>query len=124
MAKDSTPVEEEPINKQMLEQKDFLLNAEPVARLTGNEFEKIEGKTLKEQVNEFFNSIGNGVISAFGNVLLDNKAFKSDSAHGLSREKIATFKALPSILNKGIAILPFKEHKAGVKSGMIAAPII
>ena len=85
--------------------------------------QKKEGITLKEQVTAFFDSIGNTAKSVFGNILLDNKAFKSDSAHGLSRAKIASFQAIPQILEKGISILPMKEHKKGVISGMIAAPI-
>ena len=106
--------------------KNFLLNGAPVITLTGNEFAKIEGITLKEQVMAFFNSIGNTAISVFGEVILDNKAFKSDSAHGMGRNKIVAFRALPEILSKGIEILPMGYHKASepnVKSGMIGAPI-
>ena len=55
------------------EQKEFLLSSEPVARLTGDEFSKIEGITLKEQITTFFNSIGNTAKSVFGNILLDSK---------------------------------------------------
>jgi hypothetical protein len=106
------------------EQRTFLLSSEPVARLSGEEFARIEGMTLKEQVTAFFSAIGNTSKSVFGDVLLDDKAFKNDSAHGLSREKIASFKAIPQILGKGIAILPMAEHKKGVISGMIAAPIV
>ena len=105
------------------EQKEFLLSSEPVASLTGDEFSKIEGITLKEQIMAFFNSIGNKSKSVFGDILLDDKAFKNDSSHGLSRVKIASFKSIPQILENGISILPMKEHKKGVISGMIAAPI-
>jgi hypothetical protein len=104
---------------------EFLFNSEPVAELTGHEFEKVEGKTLREQVNEFFDSIGNKVNSVFGEVILDNRAFKNDIAHGVGREKIAAFKALPQILKKGIEVLPMGSYKENpnIKSGMIAAPI-
>ena len=54
------------------EQKEFLLSSKPVARLTGDEFSKIEGITLKEQITTFFNSIGNTAKYVFGNIL-DNK---------------------------------------------------
>jgi len=110
-------------NSNLVEQKEFLLSNEPVARLMGDEFSKIEGKTLKEQINEFFNSVGNKANSVFGDVFLDNRAFKDDSAHGLSRNKIAAFRAVPAILQNGIAVLPISEHKPGFQSGMIAAPI-
>jgi hypothetical protein len=112
---------------KLLSQYKFLFNGEPVSNLTGNEFAPIVGITLKEQINQFFNSIGNKSNSVFGEVLLDNKTFKSEKAHGFGRNKIATFKALPKILENGIEILPMDYHKADdtkIKSGMIAAPII
>jgi len=106
-------------------QYDFLFNGKSVADISGKEFEKKEGVTLKQQINNFFNSIGNKANSVFGEVTLDNKAFKDDSFHGLGREKVITFKALPEILKNGIEVLPMGKHKAGenTTSGMIAAPI-
>ncbi len=104
-------------------QYEFLFNGEPVARLTGNEFEKQEGKTLKEQVAEFFNSINNKSDSVFGEVVLDKRAFKDDVAHGFGREKIISFMAVPYILKKGIEILEREEHRYGIISGMVSAPI-
>jgi hypothetical protein len=108
----------------LVEQYHYLFESEAVVRLTGMEFEKRENTTLKEQINRFYNSFGNKSQSAFGEITLDNRSFKDDSAHGLSRAKIAAFKALPEILNSGIPILPLKEHKGNIRSGMIAAPII
>jgi hypothetical protein len=99
-------------------QYEFLFTGEPVAQLTGNEFEKQEGKTLKEQVMEFFNSINNRCNSVFGTVFLDKRAFKNDFVHGINRVKVASFKAIPNILKNGIEILEKKEHKAGIISGM------
>jgi hypothetical protein len=110
-------------NLNLIEQFEYLFTSKPVAELTGMEFERKENTTLKKQINQFYDSIENKVGSVFGEIILDNRAFKDDSAHGLSRIKIASFKALPEVLKQGICILQIKEHKKGVKSGMIAAPI-
>jgi hypothetical protein len=109
--------------KKLASQYDFLFNGKSVANLTGKEFEAKEGVTLKQQVNHFFNSIGNITQSVFGEVVLDNRVYKDDSAHGQGREKIATYNALPAILENGMDILPMAEHKKGVRSGMVGAPI-
>ena len=51
--------------------KDFLLSNNTVAELTGNEFSKIEGMSLTDQVEKYFSSFGNTVSSPFfGNVIL------------------------------------------------------
>ena len=108
------------------EQKEFLLSSEPVARLTGNEFAKKEGYTLTGQVTEYYNSIGNIVISPdYGEVVLDEKGVDDDFAHGVGRIKAAAFAAVPKVIEKGIVILPFGKYKAGenIVSAMIAAPI-
>ena len=113
------------LQNKLAGQYDFLFNGKPVAELTGKEFEAKEGVTLKQQVNDFFNFIGNKVNSTFGEVILDNRAYKDDSSHGQGREKVSAYKALPEILKNGMEVLPMGQHKADIKlkSGMIAAPI-
>jgi hypothetical protein len=46
-------------------------------------------------------------------------------AHGVGRNKAIAFAAVPSIVQKGIVILPLGQHKSGEKilSAMVAAPI-
>ena len=106
--------------------KEFLLQSEPVAILSGNEFPQKEGVTLTQQVTEYYNSIGNKAMSPiYGEVILDKKGVDDDFAHGIGRIKAIAFAAVPQIIERGIVILPFGKHKNGenVVSAMIAAPI-
>ncbi|MDR1056451.1 MAG: hypothetical protein LBL90_11690 [Prevotellaceae bacterium] len=111
---------------ELLQQKEFLLNGEPVAILTGDEFQKKEGLTLTQQVIAYYASIGNKVISpAYGDIILDKKGIDDDFAHGIGRIKAIAFAAVPAIIGKGIVILKLGNYKADEKilSAMIAAPI-
>ena len=106
--------------------RDFLLRGNPVIILTGNEFAKKEELTLTQQVAEYYNSIGNIVISPdCGEVLLDEKGVDDDFAHGVGRIKAVAFAAVPKVIEKGVVILPFGKYKTGenIVSAMIAAPI-
>ena len=106
--------------------KNFLLRGNPVVILTGNEFAKKEGYTLTRQVTEYYNSIGNIVISPdYGEVLLDEKGIDDDFAHGVGRIKAIAFAAVPKVIEKGVVILPFGKYKTSenIVSAMIAAPI-
>jgi len=105
----------------------FLLKGNPVIFLSGNEFAKKEGYTLTQQVTEYYNSIGNIVISPdYGEVVLDEKGVDDDFAHGVGRIKAIAFAAVPKVIEKGVVILPFGKYKAGenIVSAMIAAPIL
>ncbi|MDR2409724.1 MAG: hypothetical protein LBE13_16660, partial [Bacteroidales bacterium] len=111
---------------ELSQQKDFLLNGEPVAVLTGDEFSKKEGITLTQQVIAYYHLTGNKAISpVYGEVILDKQAVEDDVAHGVGRNKAIAFAAVPSIVEKGIVILPLGQHKAGEKilSAMVAAPV-
>ncbi|MDR1342465.1 MAG: hypothetical protein LBK18_04310 [Prevotellaceae bacterium] len=117
---------ETPQEQELLQQKEFLLNGTPVAMLTGNEFEKKEGVMPKQQVKDFYDSIKNRVNSVFGEVILDNQAVKDDFGHGIGKNKMVAFSAVPNVLERGISILNLDYYKAidpKIKSGMIAAPI-
>lgn len=108
-------------------QKEFLLNSMPVTVLTGNEFAKKDGATLIQQVTEYYNSIGNKALSpVYGEIILDKQSVEDDFAHGIGRKKAIAFAAVPSVVEKGIIILPLKRHKKNEKtlSAMIAAPIV
>jgi hypothetical protein len=89
-------------------------------------FAKKEGYTLTQQVVEYYNSIGNIVISPdYGEVPLDEKGVDDDFAHGVGRIKAVAFAAVPKVIEKGVVILPFGKYKTGenIVSAMIAAPI-
>jgi hypothetical protein len=111
---------------ELLRQKEFLLNGEPVAILTGSEFSRKEGLTLTQQVIIYYASIGNMAISpVYGEIILDKKGVDDDFAHGIGRIKAIAFAAVPAIIEKGIVILKLESHKENEKilSAMIAAPL-
>ena len=109
------------------EQKEFLLNGEPVSILTGSEFAKKDGATLTQQVTEYYDLIGNKALSpVYGEIILDKQSVEDDFAHDVGRKKAIAFAAVPDVIEKGIVILPLGRHKEEDKrlSAMITAPII
>ena len=105
--------------------KNFLLRGRPVSSLTGDEFSKVEGKTLTDQVEEFFNRIGNKAISPiFGEVILDRKGADDSLGHGMGRKKAVAYAAVKDVIENGIVIGYDSNHKnRGYDSVIIAAPI-
>lgn len=103
-----------------------LLSENPVCQLSGNEFSKVEGKTLHQQIAEYFKSCGDHVSTKFGDVFIDDKGIRSDLNHGMSRSKAVAIAAIKPTLEKGVVILPLEHyniHGKKQKTGMIAAPI-
>ena len=98
----------------------------PVCELTGNEFEKIEGKTFFQQLKDYFSVRGSVIVTRFGDVYVDEKGIKNDIHHGMSRTKAAAFAAIIPTLENGVIILPldyYAIHGKKQKTGVIAAPI-
>lgn len=78
-----------------------LKEIKPVTTIKDNVFGKGKMK-LSEQVEQYFNSIGNNVYNEIiGDVELNHTDVKSDMAHGIGRIKAVTFKAIPSVIKKG-----------------------
>lgn len=103
-----------------------LLSDTPVCELTGNEFEKIEGKTFFQQVKDYFRILGKVITTQFGEVYVDDKGIKNDIHHGMSRTKAVAFAAIKPTLENGTVILPldyYAIHGKKQKTGVIAAPI-
>lgn len=103
-----------------------LLSDTPVCILTGNEFEKIEGKTFFQQIKEYFSKQGEVITTKFGDVYVDEKGIKNDIHHGMSRLKAVAFAAIKPTLENGTIILPldyYAIHRKRQKTGVIAAPI-
>lgn len=103
-----------------------LLSDIPVCELTGNEFEKIEGKTFFQQIKDYFSKQGDVITTKFGNVYVDEKGIKNDIHHGMSRLKAVAFAAIKPTLENGTIILPldyYAVHGKKQKTGVIAAPI-
>ena len=105
--------------------KQFLLNGDSVSNLIGNEFSRIEGKTLTDQVSEYFDSIGNKAISPlYGEVILDRNGVDDSLGHGMGRKKAIAYAAVKDVIEKGILLDYDKNHKdRGYDSAVIAAPI-
>ena len=104
----------------------FLVNGEPVSKLSGKEFLKVEGKAFKEQVVEYFEKIGNKAHSAtFGDVVLDNRGVKDSFSHGIGRNKAAAFAAVKEVIENGYVLEIDNNHKdRGYNTAVIAAPIL
>ncbi len=84
---------------------------EPVAELTGEEFAKADG-TIKEQVGRFFDSIGNVAHNdVVGDVILNLESIRDDIAHGVSRNKVASYMAVPDVIRNG-HVLDYSGQRA------------
>lgn len=103
----------------------FLLEHPEVSILTGNEFLAIEGKTLTELVEVYFNELGGKVFSPFfGKVTLDRKGADDSLAHGMGRLKAIAYAAVKDVIEKGILVDYDTNHKGrGYNSAILAAPI-
>ncbi len=108
----------------LVEKSEAILNREPVAELSGDEFVKNE-RSLIDNVADFFNSIGNKVnVKGIGEVELNKRAIKDSISHGLGRNKVVAFRAIPNILTKGQIIDKQSNWKGrGYNSYTISAPI-
>ena len=105
--------------------KRFLLYHEAVKQLSGNEFEKQLGKTLTEQVSEYFANIGGLAHSPlFGDVILDRKGAEDSFRHGVGRSKAIAFAAVKEVIETGILIDYHDNHKGrGYDTAVLSAPI-
>ena len=104
--------------------KDFLLNGSPVKSLTGNEFARVANKNLTDQVEEYFESIGNIAHSPlYGDVILDRDGADDSLAHGMGRTKAIAYAAVKEVIEAGVLIDYHNNHKGrGYDSAVVAAP--
>lgn len=102
----------------------IVADMEPVIILKGNEFMKGD-RNLGQQVREYFDSFGNLVHNDIvGDIIINNRSFKDDSAHGLGRLKSMTFKSVPEVLKNGKVLNYSKNWKGrGYDSAVIGAKI-
>ena len=102
-----------------------MLNGSPVSSLTGNEFQRVQGKTLTDQVEEYFDTIGNKATSPlFGDVILDRGGADDSLAHGMGRNKAIAYAAVKDVIENGVLIDYHTNHKGrGYNSAVISAPI-
>ncbi len=104
----------------------YLLKAPVVSSLSGNEFSVVKGKTLTEQVAEYFDSVGGKVKSPFfGDVILDKKGADDSLAHGMGRLKAIAYAAVKDVIECGVLIEYHQNHKdRNYDSAVISAPIM
>jgi hypothetical protein len=101
------------------------LDGEPVAVLSGKEFQKDSG-FIVERVTQWFKDQHQNVVAnpKIGNVRLTRKGVKDSITHGLKREKAAAFAAVPDVISKGRIIDEKKNYRGrGVDRYILAAPI-
>lgn len=101
-----------------------VLNSKVVATLTGNEFRGGEGETLSNRVVAFFDSVGNKAIhKELGEIALTKSSFRDDKAHGLTRNKVVSFMAVPQVIEHGHVIDIYQPEGKPYERITIAAPI-
>ena len=98
---------------------------EPVSSLDGTEFSN-DGKTsLKEKVIGFFDSLGRKVeTESLGVVGLTPSSFSDDRGHGLTKNKIVSFKAIPEVLKNGKIIDVYYPEGKQYERITVSAPIL
>lgn len=111
------------INEQLLENRDRILEIEPVYELTGGEFAQGD-KKLSDAVMEEFEKFGGEVErEGFGAVKFSKKRIKNDIMHGIGRMKAMTFAAVPSVIQNGVEIGSEANWKGrGYDTYVFAAP--
>ncbi len=100
---------------------EWLMNSEPVATLTGDEFKV----NLVDSVESFYRSLGNKIARpGLGDVSLTRHDIQSSVAHGVGRIKAIAFAAVPDVIREGREFSRTENYKGrGYDSIVIAAPI-
>ncbi len=110
---------------------EFLRNAltlqqmDSVKDLNGHELSDMQdGERIAARVMRFFDSMGNSVYSEeFGDVALTRSSVRSDLAHGLTRNKVTSFAAVPDVIREGVVIESQKRGNGNYERIVVAAPI-
>lgn len=107
--------------------RDFALNSEPVAEVSGNDFQKdpTGANTLIDRVADYFAELGGKAESPdLGTVELTRRGVKSSVAHGIGAKKAAAFAAVKDVIEKGVVFDRNDDWKGrGYATAAIAAPI-
>ena len=94
-----------------------------VEELTGEEF-SYDGTPLNKRVLRYFRELGNNIYSdVFGDVALNNSSVHDDLGHGKTKYKIASFKAVPAVIKKGVVIDSQRRGNGNYDRIIVAAPI-
>lgn len=100
-----------------------LQTMEVVTKVTGDELGP-RNVSLKERVTAYFASLGNNIYTeAFGDVALSNSSVHSEIRHGHTSTKVATYAAIPDVLNNGVVIFRQEKNRHGLERLVVAAPV-
>ena len=117
------------IKYQQFTEKDYYNNSlklqkmNAVEELTGEEF-SYDGTPLNKRVLRYFRELGNNIYSdVFGDVALNNSSVHDDLGHGKTKYKIASFKAVPAVIKKGVVIDSQRRGNGNYDRIIVAAPI-
>ena len=100
-----------------------LQTMEVVTKVTGDELGP-RNMSLKERVTAYFASLGNNIYTeAFGDVALSNSSVHSEIRHGHTSAKVATYAAIPDVLNSGVVIFHQEKNRYGLERLVVAAPV-
>ena len=124
-AVNSAPDLQASANPMRNEIREFLCG-EPVARLTGHEFEDVKGiKALKQVIYDSYEQVGWCVDrSDIGHIRLTRSGINDSLCHGFGRVKISAFSVLPELILKGMVVRHSKNWKGrGYESFVLVAPI-
>lgn len=104
---------------------DFVLGGEPVATLTGQEFQKSE-ESLIDRVTRFFAEEyqSKAISPELGEIILNRQSVKDSLAHGIGSKKAAAFAAVRDVIEKG-RVFDYQINWKGrnYDTFVIAAPI-
>ena len=100
-----------------------LVKMDSVSNLTGNE---LSGDLpLRDKIKKIFESFGGSVHThRFGDIALSNSSIRSDMRHGTTREKVASYSAIPEVLQNGVVIDSKGKNFGEVERIVVAAPIM
>jgi hypothetical protein len=102
------------------------LDGEPIAKLTGEEFQKVEGESVVDRVSEWYAEKHSSMATntEIGDVILDRRGVKDSWSHGHGKFKASAFAAVPDVIAKGRIIDRQKNWKGrNYDTVVIAAPI-
>ena len=104
----------------------FALTGEPVASITGKEFQK-DGIPLTTKVSQYYKDFYNNQVKneVLGIIALDFRGVKDDIGHGLSALKAAAFMCVPQVIEKGFIFDRQENWKGrGYDTFVLVAPVL
>lgn len=115
---------EYPVNEEQAEKnKKIVAGMNSVADLRGDEFAVEKGS--RNEVRKYYESLGGEVQNAeIGDVAITWRSIRDALGHGVSKEKMAAFHAVPAVIENGHVINVQKKWKGReLDTAVIAAPI-